>query len=229
MWQLFLKYVPAEVSEKHIHLIPSLFSLHSLSYHVIIENTVYSWTHWYSWVGYEDATKQPNMALFVHNKSSPAASWGIKGVRFIPERLVTELAGVRQTSTSFLLATGGHAEVTAAIGHLWGRRHIFTGGRGRHPGQPCWVIITIWQIMKQTQEIKTNNNCLQQENTNTYFLHCCRIYKKKKTGEHRQKKLGVKQGALEWLRRSYIFLGRQKAGEAACGSSNEKKKIYTRK
>lgn len=40
-----LELVSADVSEKYIHLIPSLLSLHSLSYHVIIENTVYSWTH----------------------------------------------------------------------------------------------------------------------------------------------------------------------------------------
>lgn len=50
------------------------------------------------------------------------------GVSLIPEGLVAELAGVRQTCASFLLATGGHAEVTAAVGHLRGGRHVFTGG-----------------------------------------------------------------------------------------------------
>lgn len=65
-----LELVSADVSEKRIHLIPSLLSLHSLSYHVIIENTVYSWTHWYLWVGYEDGTKQPDMAHFVYNTPS---------------------------------------------------------------------------------------------------------------------------------------------------------------
>lgn len=39
-------------------------------------------------------------------------------VIFIPEGFVAELAGVRQTSTSFLLTAGCHAEVAAAIGHL---------------------------------------------------------------------------------------------------------------
>ena len=43
---------------------------------------------------------------------------GTKCVSLIPEGLVTELAGVRQTCASFLLTTGGHAKVTAAIGHL---------------------------------------------------------------------------------------------------------------
>ena len=61
----------------------------------------------------------------------------------VPEGLVTELAGVRQPGPSFLLAAGGHAEVAAAVGHLRGRRHVFTGGRGRHPGEPRGVIITV--------------------------------------------------------------------------------------
>lgn len=40
------------------------------------------------------------------------------GELIIPEGFITELAGVWQTSASFLLAASGHAEVTAAIGHL---------------------------------------------------------------------------------------------------------------
>lgn len=58
------------------------------------------------------------------------------------EGLVTELAGVGQPSPSLLLSACGCAQVTA-VGHLRGGRHVFTGGRGRHPGQACWVIITI--------------------------------------------------------------------------------------
>lgn len=71
--------------------------------------------------------KQPNMTLVLlstihhvcqYTETAPAASWGTKHVSFIPERLVAELAGVRQTGASFLLSTSGHAEVTAAIRHL---------------------------------------------------------------------------------------------------------------
>lgn len=79
-------------------------------------------------MGYEDATKTAKYDIIVllstihhvcqSTENAPAASWGTKHVSFIPEGLVAELAGVRQTSASFLLAASGHAEVTAAIGHL---------------------------------------------------------------------------------------------------------------
>lgn len=72
---------------------------------------------------------------------APAAT--TRDICYVPEGLVTELAGVRQPGASFLLAAGGHAEVTAAVGHLRGRGHVFTGGRGRHPGQARRVVIAI--------------------------------------------------------------------------------------
>lgn len=70
--------------------------------------------------------KQPNMTLLCYCLQYTMCVsalrwqhlWGAKRVSFIPEGLVAELAGVRQTSASFLLAASGHAEVTAAIGHL---------------------------------------------------------------------------------------------------------------
>lgn len=62
-----------------------------------------------------------NMSLIVNSAPRVSASrchLQHHGVKFIPEGFVTELAGVRQTRTSFLLAASGHAKVTASIGHL---------------------------------------------------------------------------------------------------------------
>lgn len=77
------------------------------------------------------------------NEAAPAPQQRGATRHVVPEGLVAELAGVRQARAPFLFATGGHAEVAATVGHLRRRRHVFTGGRGRHPGKPRWVILTI--------------------------------------------------------------------------------------
>lgn len=155
---------------------------------------------------------------------------GHKRCELIPEGLVTELAGVRQASTSFLLTTCGHAEVTAAIGHLWGWRHVFAGGWGRHPREARWVIIAIWQRGRQKvfkNEFSSKKGKEKRRNHKSFF--CTQLHNYKERDRRAQtEKVGVKPGALEWLRRSYIFLGRQKAVDAH-GSLNHKKRGYKQK